>query len=208
MSIYAFDIECFKNLFVASFKNVEDRNELHSFIIGFGYDDRDRIKNFLSNNITLVGYNSESYDCPMLRYLLSNNSEKINKALFDLSTKLVDDNFRKDSNLMKLRYPNEASSWKNIDLMKMMAFDRMGISLKQTAINLKWKKIQDIPIEPSANVDKKDLNLIISYNINDVDITIALYDAVKEKREFIQSLSDIYGIDFSSASDSKIANLI
>ncbi|MBP8707695.1 MAG: hypothetical protein KBH94_03095 [Caldisericia bacterium] len=208
METYAFDIECFKNLFVASFKNINNREEKHTFIIGLGYDDREQVKDFFSKELTLVGYNSESYDCPMIRCLLDNNSDNINKVLFDLSTKLVDDNFRRDTSILKLRYPKTKSSWESIDLMKMMAFDKVGVSLKQIAINLKWGKIQDIPIEPFQSVSKKDLNLIIEYNLNDVDITVALYDAVKEKLEFRKSLSNIYGVDFSSASDSKIANLI
>jgi len=46
METYAFDIECFKNLFVASFKNINNREEKHTFIIGLGYDDREQVKDF------------------------------------------------------------------------------------------------------------------------------------------------------------------
>jgi len=144
----------------------------------------------------------------MLRYLFSKENDNICKSLYNLSSKLVDDNFRRDADILKLRYPKNGSFWKSIDLMKMMAFDRMGVSLKQVAINLKWPKIQDIPIEPSQPVNKNQLDLIVKYNLNDVDITIALYNALKEKIEFRRELSELYGIDFSSASDSRIANLI
>jgi len=39
---------------------------------------------------------------------------------------------------MELRYPRkQLFAWRSVDLMRILAFDRLGISLKQTAINLK-----------------------------------------------------------------------
>lgn len=206
---YAYDIECFKNLFTATFVNVEDDSEKHVFYVGLGKEDYSDICTFLRQEMILIGYNSRSYDDPMLRFLMSYDGDKLNKELYDLSVKLLDENFRNDNKILGLRYPkNKIYTWKSVDLMSILAFDKLGISLKQTAINLKWYKIQDIPIDPFSSVDEGDLQSVLDYNLNDVLITKRLYEEITPIRELRDDLSNIYSIDMSSASDSKMANMI
>jgi len=206
---YAYDIEDFRNLFTATFVNVDDEKDIHVFFVGLGNESYANIKDFLNQEITLIGYNNHSYDDPMLRFLMSYEGEKLTSDLYALSGKLLDDNYREDKQVMGLRYPkNRIDSWKSIDLMRILAFDKLGISLKQTAINLKWWKIQDIPINPTSSVDEKDLNKVLDYNLNDVLITKRLYEEITLIRELRADLSKIYSIDLSSASDSRMANMI
>ena len=209
MKILAYDIEIFPNLFTATFKNVDDETDINVFYIGLNKNDYSDIQLFLKNEMTLVGYNNISYDDPILRYIESYKGSSLNKDLFELSQKLVNDFYREDKNIMSLRYPkNKNQSWKTIDLMKILAFDKLGISLKQVAINLKWKKIQDLPLKFDSKITTEQLNLIMSYNLNDVLITEKLYREIEPIRNLRAQLSNIYSIDLSSASDSKMANLI
>lgn len=206
---YAYDIECLPNLFTATFINVEDESDEHVFYVGIDKEDFSDIKRFLSQKMTLIGYNSISYDDPMLRFIVGYTGDNLISDLNILSAKLVNDGFRSDKKILALRYPRKVYyPWKSIDLMKILGFDKLGISLKQTAINLKWYKIQDMPIGHSEDVDKRKLKEILSYNKNDVLITKRLYEEIKDIRELRDELSKIYGINLSSASDSKIANLI
>ena len=156
MKIYAFDIEVFRNLFTATFVNVEDDNDIFTFYAGIDNIDYSPLIRFLKQRMVLVGYNSDSYDNPILRYIQANSMEGLTAKLFELSGKLIDDNYRSDREIKKYRYAlKKYDNWKTIDLMRILAFDRMGISLKQTAINLKWHKIQDIPLDPLKSVKKK-----------------------------------------------------
>lgn len=209
MTIYAYDIESFKNLFTATFVNVEDEKEKHVFFVGLEKQDYSDIKTFLNQEMILIGYNNHSYDDPMLRFLMSYAGDKFPIEAFNLSAKLVNDDYRDDKKILSLRYPrNVMYLWKSVDLMKILAFDKLGISLKQTAINLKWYRIQDLPFEPTSTIDAKDLEKVLDYNLNDALITKRLYEEITPIRQLRADLSALYNIDMSSASDSKMANLI
>jgi len=209
MPIYCYDIECLSNLLTATFINVEDEVDKHVFYIGLDKKEPDDIKKFLNQKMTLVGYNNHSYDDPMLRFILGYRGISLNSDLHSLSNKLVDDVYRSDKQILQLRYPRDIQySWNSVDLMRILAFDKLGISLKQVAINLKWKKIQDMPISHLEHVSLNQLPLILDYNLNDVLITKALYEELTPIREMRKQLSDIYHVDLTSASDSRVANLI
>jgi len=209
MITYAFDIEVFKNLFTATFVDVENEGTVHTFCIGLGQDDLENLKEFMNQEMIVVGYNNHSYDDPVLRYIINYEGGNLLSDVYSLSSKLMDDNYRRDKELLELRYPrNTMYPWNSIDLMSILAFDKLGISLKQTAINLKWGKIQDIPIDPTAPVKQKELELVIDYNLNDVLITKRLYEEITPIRELRFDLSRLYSVDLTSASDSKMANMI
>jgi hypothetical protein len=206
---YCYDVECLKNFFSATFVNIEDENEKHVFYVGLGKEDWTDLLKFLKTEMTLIGYNNHSYDDPMLRFLMGYRGSKLTSDLYALSGKLIDEGFRNERAIMELRYPKKVMyPWKSIDLMRILAFDKLGISLKQTAINLKWYRIQDMPVEPDAHVVASQLELILDYNMNDVLITKKLYDEIKPLRELRDDLSKIYNVDLSSASKSRMANLI
>jgi hypothetical protein len=209
MITYCYDIESFKNLFSATFVNVDDESEKHVFYVGLDKEDYSDIKKFLNQEMVLVGYNNHSYDDPILRFLMSYDGDKFPLESYNLTSKLLDENFRDDKAILALRYPRNAIyPWKSIDLMKILAFDKLGISLKQTAINLKWWKIQDIPISPFSAVNSNQLQSVLDYNLNDVLITKRLYEEITPIRQLRVDLSNLYSIDLTSASDSKMANLI
>lgn len=206
---YAYDIESFKNLFTVTFVNVEDEGEKYVFYTGLEKNDYSDIKKFLNQEMTLIGYNNISYDNPMLRFVMSYDGEKLASEAFALSGKLIDEGYRNDKKIMNLRYPRDVVyPWDSVDLMKILAFDKLGISLKQTAINLKWHRIQDLPIDPNSTVRKEELDKVLNYNLNDVLITKRLYEEITPIRNLRSDLSLLYSIDLSSASDSKMANLI
>lgn len=210
MKIYAYDIECFSNFFSATFVNVEEPTETKVFYLAsWGNKSPKELQEFLKQEMTLVGYNNDSYDNPMLRYLMQHGELGIIQDLHAFSSKLVDDNYRSDKAILALRYPREMKiAWNSIDLMRILAFDKLGISLKQCAINLKWHRIQDLPLHHTAEVEAEQLSLVLDYNMNDVLITKRLYEEIEPLRKLRTELSKIYGVDLTSASDSRVANLI
>lgn len=206
---YCYDLECFPNLFTATFVKVDDESDRKVFLIGMGNNDLIDLATFLSGGLTLVGYNSISYDDAMLRSLfVAPNKVDLNKYLYKLSNRLVSDESRNDEDLKVLRYPKSKKLWKSIDLMAVLAFDKLKIGLKQVAINLKWHKIQELPLSPHAKVRDENLQMVLDYNLNDVLITKKLYESLDEILKMREGLSTIYDIDLISASDSRIANLI
>lgn len=202
---YVFDIEVFPNYFCGTFMNVLDNSEYSSFVIAWklGIDQSLEMKDFLDNNVSsMIGYNNLYYDYPILEFIYNYSGKDINKDAFNLSKKIIGsdrgENFGHRKNYL----------WKQVDLMKMMAFDKLGVSLKQCAINLKWKKIQDLPLPYDHNVTENELEIILKYNINDVLITLELYNALHEEINLRKELSELYQVNLFSASDSKIANIL
>lgn len=209
---YAYDIESFPNLFTATFVNVDDESDVEVFVIGHDRNDRDKLISFIKSGFyTLIGYNSISYDDPMLRFLIQygdyNKPHRIAKNVNDFSNRLIASK-EGDTLVRALRYPRGERLWKTIDLMKILAFDKIGVSLKQTSINLKWHTIQDLPLPPTALVNESNVDMVLHYNMNDVLITKRLYEELEPIRTMREELGKIYGVDLSSASDSRIANLI
>jgi len=204
---YIYDVEVFKNFFCATFMKLNS-GEFQTFVIHQSRNDVEGLCNFLQKeNLRLIGFNNIHYDGVILNYVIHNtDDDNLLANLFDVSSKLVSDDFRYDKSLAVWKYMPK--NWVEQDLMKIMAFDKLGVSLKQTAINLKWKKIQDLPIKYDALVEDNQVDLIVSYNVNDVLITNELYKAIKPQIDLRFELSKIYNADLSSASDSKMGNII
>ena len=85
MKTYCYDIECFKNLFTATFVNVDDEKDIFAFYAGIDSHDYSPLIDFLKQEMVLVGYNSDSYDTPMLRAIMLNQKGSgITKSLCHL----------------------------------------------------------------------------------------------------------------------------
>ena len=205
MSEYVFDIETFRNFWCSTFLNVEDSQDIRTYKIAWDMhiDDRDEMKEFLSTKVSrLIGYNNLFYDTPILSYICEYNGKDLNQDVYEMSTRIISSD--RGENFSNKR----VSPWPQLDLMKMMAFDKLGVGLKQCAINLKWNKIQDLPLPYDKKITREDIELIVKYNVNDVLISFELFKALQPQIQLRKQLGEIYGVDISSASDSKIANVL
>lgn len=100
------------------------------------------------------------------------------------------------------------SPFKSIDLMKIMAFDKLGVSLKQVAIALRLPLVQDLPYSWDKWVNKEEAEEILSYNSNDTLITVALFNAIKKDILLRQDVSAMYRVNCMNRSQSTMANAI
>ncbi len=209
MKKYVFDFETFRNFLCVTFVNIETK-DAQTFIIWEYQNDKDKLLEFVDRDILLIGYNSISYDAPLLRFIIQYNGKNINEDAYGLSQRLISDNNRKDDDIYSLRYYKRKYSWENQDLMTMLGYDKIGISLKQCSINLNWKKIQDLPFPYDYVVTQEDLETLLSYNHNDAFITLELYNnpTVKEIVELREAMTKEYNINMLSSSDSNACNLL
>lgn len=203
---YIYDIEVFPNFFCATFLDC-DSSEKFVFVIYRDTDDRQRLRRFLDRRIQLIGFNNLSYDGPLLVALCTRNSRDVLTELFSLSKRLIAEDSRQDEELRTLRYPRDVK-WLQMDLMKIMAFDARGVSLKQTAIHLRWRRIQDLPLPYDHQVQLDEVGLVLDYNLNDVLITFELYKAIQPQIDLRANLGKLFGVDLTNASDSKMANVL
>jgi len=207
---FVYDIEVFPNFFSVIFIDIKS-NEQKTFVIYKNRNDLNNLRIFLNNKLLLIGYNNIYYDGAILHYLLENYSSNTNElleSLFYISNKLISDESRFDKSLRELRKENSDYGFYQLDLMKILAFDKMGISLKQTSINLKWYKVQDLPLPYDHNIQDNEVDLVLKYNLNDVLITFELYKKILPQIELREDLSKLFNVDLLNASDSKMANIL
>jgi len=209
MERWIYDVEVFPNLFCSTFKSI-DTQEIKVFTIYNNKNDIVEMEEFINREILLVGFNNIIYDGAIIQYVIQNqDNDNLLFDLFAFSAKIISSE-RFGFNAETARYQRpEHAKYKQLDLMKINAYDKLGVGLKQCAINLKWHRIQDLPYEYDYVVQNQDeAKLIIEYNLNDVLITEKLYYEIYPQIEMREKLSELYGADLSSASDSKMANLI
>ena len=203
---YVYDIEVFPNFFCATFLDC-DTQEASVFVVYRDTDDRQRLRRFLEREILLIGFNNLFYDGPVLYALCTRGAGDVLADLFSLSTRLVSDESRQDDDLRRLRYPRDVR-WSQMDLMKIMGFDARGVSLKQTAIHLRWRRIQDLPLPYDHPITPDEVGMVLDYNLNDVLITFELYKAIQPQINLRYELGRLFDVDVTSASDSKMANVL
>ncbi len=214
MKKYFYDVESFPNFFCATFQD-ESGEDITQYSVGCGRDDLKSLLSFLNKESVLIGFNNISYDDPVLRFIQTwDKNGNLPDRIFRLSARLISDASRQDDDIRALRYPRSWDSkdgkftWKSIDTLKIMAFDKLGIGLKQIAINLKHKLIQDLPYTYNHTLTEDEADIVLKYNINDVEITKKLYIAIKPQVDLRTEISKLYSVDVTNASDSKMGNII
>lgn len=204
---WVYDIEVFNNFLSVSFLNVETE-EVVQFVVASGRDERRELANFINTQCNrLIGFNSLSFDDPILIvFLRAIRQTNLNTVLYNLSGRLIAEGNQWDEKIREVRWADR--SWKSVDLLKIMAFDQRGVSLKQTAINLGWPLIQDLPLPYNEAVKEEDYQMVLDYNLNDVGITFKLYKHISKLRQLREEISKLYHVDVTNASKSKMANIL
>ena len=165
MDKFVYDFETFPNFCSCSFVSV-DTKEITQFVIWEQQNDTEKMLDFVNRSIRLIGYNSKNYDAPLLRYISLYHGRNINEDIFKMSQQLIDDDRRNDKDIIALRYHKEGFPWHDQDLMAMLGYDKIGVSLKLCAIALDWKKIQDIPLPYNHLVKQKDeLRVLVATDV-------------------------------------------
>jgi hypothetical protein len=236
MNSYFYDVESYSNLYTFAFIQVKDRfplsgyieadlnkdvdlkmqilnsNGAKLFIIHKSRNDLASLVKFIRNTSILVGFNNRSFDDNIVDYILINEKsfskldvEIILSELYLFTQQLLDNSFFRYSDIRFKRY---IQPYRSVDLYKVLRLDYSFTGLKQVAVNLKWYRIQDLPINPHSKIKDDEVSKVIDYNFNDVLITRELY--FKELDEVIQrfNATSIYGTDYLASSRSSMADSI
>ena len=167
MERWVYDVEVFPNLFCATFKNINTQ-DIKVFSIYDNRNDVYELEEFVNRDVLLIGFNNIIYDGAIIQYVIQNqDADNLLFDLFNFSGKIINsDRYGFNSETARYQRP-EHTKYKQLDLMKINAYDKLGVGLKQCAINLKWHRIQDLPYEYNYVVkDWTEANLIIEYNLN------------------------------------------
>lgn len=197
------DLETYRNYFLCKFL-FDDTGDYREFAMFPGKElNRPGILQILATN-TIVTFNGGNYDCPILALALTGAN---NQALKDANDIIITrgmkpwDFYRAYS----VKMPHFTD---HIDIMEILPGVR--ISLKAYAGIAHCPTIQDLPIDPSQDIDMLQRVQLSTYCGNDLRVTQRLYKIACEK-EWIglrEHISAEIGIDVRSKSDAQIAEAI
>lgn len=195
-----FDIETYRNYFLAMFQCVETRRR-STFEMYPGKElDRERLLSLL-RRWRVVSFNGNSYDIPILSYALSGAS---NSELKQASDTIILTNLRPWH--FYEQYGCGAPEFlDHIDLIEVAP----GMaSLKMYGARMHSKRLQDLPIEPDATITPEQRGALRMYCGNDLDTTVDLLTELRPQMALRESMSEQYGMDLRSRSDAQIAETI
>ncbi len=200
MITVAGDIEIYQNYFSCVIRTIES-NTRFDFLIYDDIDDRPKLIHFLNQDIMFVGFNSMSFDIPILQALTLGYSLG---ELCQLRDNII--NYKGMGNPDEvIQIQQQAKSIKGLDLKRVLNIDT---SLKQCAIMLQWPKLQELPLDPNAVVSPDMARVLLEYNDNDSSITRALCIQSTDDNILRKLISKQYETDVTNASESQIANIL
>lgn len=207
--VWIYDIETLSNLFTLTAKQVGSQ-EKRVYLIGLGRCDALEIHNFMYKpahqhpTLWFAGYNNREFDDQVIAYIIEHvaqlkrwGPEKAAEAVYNKSQAIISN---------KSFYTEPQRYFQSIDLYRIprLHYNRKG--LKLVGVNLKWPRIQDMPVSHTATVDESDLPVILGYNENDVDLTGELFKNQRGEVQLRNEISVAYGVDVMSEDRSGIAN--
>lgn len=190
-----FDVETYCNYFLVSFKCCNN-NRVYSFEqSNYGLLlDRDTL-GFVLFRHKLIGFNSKVYDLPILGQALDGVECW---KLKEFSDKLIFDNERPS-------YEIRLAKCNHIDLIEVAP---LAASLKMYGARLHCKRLQELPYEPNQELAYEESLNVLDYNINDLDLTLALYNELKPAIVLRETIGAQYDIDLRSKSDAQLTEAL
>jgi hypothetical protein len=193
------DVECYPNFFLVLLKDTKT-GELLRFQIS-----PNRTMNALGliqamATSTTVGFNSLSYDLPMIQLSLREgiSTQELSEASGDIIRGMKTREFYD-----KWRPTNH--NWNHIDIINVAPGQA---SLKLYAGRLHCKKMQDLPVNPNVEITAEEAAVITLYCENDIDNTLTLFKELWPQIKLRQKLGKMYRKDLRSKSDPQVAEAI
>lgn len=194
------DCEVYKNYFLLAAKNLVT-GSLFTYEMYDGVKlDRRAITKLMRSCLT-ISFNGLGYDLPIITYALKGASCAELK-------KLSDEIIVAKTPIWKLANKYDLGNndyWDHIDLAD-VAPGRSSLKIYGGRLNA--KRLQDLPVDPSAKLTLEQMKGIKRYCENDLDLTILLFSDLKKAIELRAQMSKQYGMDLRSKSDAQIAETV
>lgn len=214
-SHWVMDYETLKTCFIAVFEHYKEEKRrvfvIHKLTPKSQFDD---FVSFLQENVEKdewhISYNGLAFDSQITQYVLLEHenwfnlsNEEIANLLYLYAQTLI--NRDKDK---PVDFPEWKLFIKQIDLFKMNHWDNVAkrSGLKWIQYSMDWDNVEDMPIHHEKDLKTVDeLSVVIRYCINDVISTKKILEVSKEQLILRQKLTQEYGINLYSASETRIA---
>lgn len=172
MLIEVYDVETLSNLFTYTGFDATNK-KWYQFVISKWRNDLELLYSHLfRDKIWMCGYNNESFDYPVIHHLINHYDKYKNLSGEEVARNL----YRKSQEIIEQEFSTIADKNKfipQIDLFKINGYDNhaRSCSLKDLEIAMRMNNVEEMPIHHSKECEESDIDLILSYNKNDVEAT-------------------------------------
>lgn len=209
------DYETMKNCFIAVFEHYKEQKR-RVFVI-HKMTDKDQyfqFVQFLLDNIEKdewhISYNGLAFDSQVTEYILKNKDDWEYLSNDEIAHKIY--LYAQELIIRDRGVPPDFPEWelkiRQIDLFKMNHWDNVAkrSGLKWIQYSMDWDNVEDMPLGHNKPLDTiEEIEMVIKYCINDVTSTKRILHVSREQLMLRRSLTEEYGINLYSASETKIA---
>lgn len=150
---------------------------------------------------TIVTFNGNNYDIPMIALALTGADNAYLKMASDAIITQGVKPWQFGS-----RFNVTIPEWDHVDLVEVMP--GQYVTLKIYGGKMHSKKMQDLPIDPSASISPDDRVNLRLYCGNDLDVTRDAWLQFKPQIDLRAEMSKKYGVELRSKSDAQIAEAV
>lgn len=195
------DCECYENYFLIAFYNIESKKFTYFEMHEDSSLDIDTIRKILQR-YTIVAFNSNNYDMPLIFLALSGAD---NATLKQASDMIIVTGLKPWHIENKFNFKIPKQGMDHIDLIEVAPGKA---SLKLYGGRMHSDTLQDLPIDPSDLISPEQRVLIREYCFNDLKLTADLYERLSPQLELREQMGKEYGLDLRSKSDAQIAEAV
>lgn len=212
-SVFVFDVECYRNFFYVAFKCLSN-GKFVAFERSPDFDFPELKLSWVLWRFCLVGFNSASYDIPMVELAakglgcneLKEASDFIIKSGINYGNKKV------TPFDIEKKYHIQIGKYNHIDIFNVCPVNG-GVSanpasLKLYAGRLHAARMQDLPFPETHILTAEDAAIVRPYCCNDLVNTELLFNELAPELKLRMEMSEEYGIDLRSRSDAQIAEAV
>lgn len=196
----AHDTECYHGYWSVGFRNMRT-GKVDWLEITEDQPLNRRKLQWIVDNFTLVGFNSERYDATMIALALGGCDNTVLKMCSDAM--IVDKKFPME--LLKTYRCHRLEPKESIDLQEIAPGMQ---SLKTYGARLGTKRMQDLPFDPNMYLTLPHIQILRYYLCNDLVLTEELANKLMGQIKLRGDMSNMYGINLLSKSDAQIAETV
>lgn len=197
------DVECYKNYFLVMFRKISTGDVIYFEKFNGSEINRQNILHII-NKYTIITFNGNEYDQVMIEAASQGFSNETLKKISDFLIVGKDGKGNQPWQARK-QFGIGALQFDHIDLIEVAP---LMASLKIYAGRLHAPFLEDLPIEPDAEIQESDLEPMRSYCGKDLLDTELLFKQLEPEITLRAAMSDEYGVDLRSKSDAQIAEAV